>query len=358
MSAEEITLVSDEGARQDVPIRKLVKLSREPARMSQAIEGSHLLLPEGDRLMRVIVGATNDTSVEVQSHSALGKLTVPLECVLGLLLTPPTESEGFDQLWDRISSESRKSDMIWLTNGDLQSGGFLGLDDRIAKFQIEGNPVEIDRTGVVGIAFAQAALNYPRPKSDFLELTLSDGSRLGAVDAKVEKGQLSAKTRFDQSIRFPITDLVRIDPRTPALVYLSEREVDGQTYVSFFGPMRPFRRDRSIDGHRFQLGGHVYERGLGTQSRTLIAYRLKPGDRRFQALVGVDERAGPLGSVVFRVLVDREPRLTTAPLTAKDPPQAIDLDVSAAKSLVLITEFGERGDIRDYADWVEARIIR
>jgi hypothetical protein len=89
-----------------------------------------------------------------------------------------------------------------------------------------------------------------------------------------------------------------------------------------------------------------------------MAYRLSPGDRRFQALVGVDERAGPLGSVVFRVLVDRQPRLTTPPLTAKDPPRTIDLDIRAAKSLILITEFGERGDIRDYADWVEARIIR
>ena len=36
-----------------------------------------MLLPDGDRLMRVIVGATTDTTVEVQWHSALGKLTIP-----------------------------------------------------------------------------------------------------------------------------------------------------------------------------------------------------------------------------------------------------------------------------------------
>jgi hypothetical protein len=89
-----------------------------------------------------------------------------------------------------------------------------------------------------------------------------------------------------------------------------------------------------------------------------MAYRLKPGDRRFQALIGVDDRAGPLGSVIFRVLVDGEPRLTTPSLTARDLPQSIDIDIANAKALILITEFGDRGDVRDHADWVEARIIR
>ena len=65
----------------------------------------------------------------------------------------------------------------------------------------------------------------------------------------------------------------------------------------------------------------MYERGLGTQSRTLLAYKLKPGDRRFQATVGVDERAGPLGSVVFRVLIDGKAVVTTPSMTARDNPQ-------------------------------------
>ena len=97
---------------------------------------------------------------------------------------------------------------------------------------------------------------------------------------------------------------------------------------------------------------------MGTQSRTILAYRLKPGDRRFQALVGVDDRAGPLGNVVFRVLTDRKPRFATPAMTCRDAAVAIDVDISEAKLLILITDFGERGDVRDLADWVEARIIR
>jgi hypothetical protein len=308
--------------------------------------------------MRVIVGATTETAIEAQCHSALGKLAVPLDCVLGLVLTAPTEPDAFDHLWDRVRSEPRTMEVVWLANGDRMTGGFLGMDDRAVKLQIEGKPVEIERTGVVALGFDPAVLNYPRPQTDFVDVTLADGSRLGVTGARIEKGQVTATTRFGQPIRFPVGDLIRLDPRTDAVVYLSDRQVDAQNYVSFIGPTRPFRTDRTVDGHQFRLGGRTYERGLGTQSRTLLAYKLRPGDKRFQALVGVDDRAGPLGGVVFRVLTDGVARVSTPCITCKDSPQAVDIDVSRSKLLILITEFGDRGDIRDLADWVEARIIR
>src|SRR5439155_2842842 len=150
-----------------------------------------------------------------------------------------------------------------------------------------------------------------------------------------------------------VADLVRLDARSSRVVYLSERQPAGAQYVSYIGPTRPFRTDRTVDGRPFQLAGQTYDRGIGTQSRTLLAYRIEPGDRRFQALVGVDERAGPLGSVVFRVLVDGQERYKTAPLTDRDLPKAIDLDLAGGKALILATEFGDRGDVRDLADWVE-----
>jgi hypothetical protein len=358
ITADRITLDSDENAKEEVPLRSLVKLARDPRVPTQAPEGSHVLLPEGDRLMRVIVGATTDTGVEVESQSALGKLTIPLECVLGLILTAPTESDAFDQLWNRVAGETRPTEVVWMANGDRLTGGFLGLDDRAVKLQIDGKPVEIDRTGVVAVGFDPTVVSYPRHDSSYLDLTLADGSRLGVTDARVERGQVVATARFGQPIRVPIGDLIRLDPRSDAVVYLSDRKVDAQDNSGYFGAPRPLRVDRTVDGHGFQLGGHTYDRGLGTQSQTLLAYRLKPGDRRFQALVGVDDRAGPLGSVVFRVLTDRKPRVTTPPMSSRDAPLAIDIDISEAKLLILITEFGERGDVRDLADWVEARIIR
>ena len=107
-----------------------------------------------------------------------------------------------------------------------------------------------------------------------------------------------------------------------------------------------------------RISGADFERGIGTESRTLLAYVLEPGDRRFQAQVGVDDRAGPLGNVIFRVLVDNVERFASLPLSSRDSSKRIDLDLSGAKRLILVTEFGERGGVRDFADWGAARIIR
>jgi hypothetical protein len=355
---DKISLATDENAAEELEVRSLVKLSREPRSSPPVSEGSHVLLPEGDRLMRVIVLATTDTALEVQSHSALGKLSIPLDAVLGLVLAPPSEGDEFDPLWERVRAEPRSTDVLWMVNGDRLTGALLSLDDRVVKFQVEGKAIEVDRTGVIAMGFDPAVVSYPRPRADSFDLSLADGTRLGMTDVKLDKGQVSGVTRFGQSVHFPVGDLVRLDPHTPSFVYLTERAVDAQQYVSYLGPTQSFRPDRTVDGHRFQLAGHAYERGIGTQSRTLLAYKLKPGDRRFQSLVGVDDRAGPLGSVVFRVLVDGKDRLTTPSMTARDAPRAIDIDISGAKLLILITEFGDRGDVQDHADWVEARIIR
>ena len=86
-----------------------------------------------------------------------------------------------------------------------------------------------------------------------------------------------------------------------------------------------------MDGHPLRLAGQGYDRGLGTQSRTLLAYRLAPGDRRFQALVGLDDSAGALGSVVFRVLVDDQERFVSPPMSVRDTPKSIDIDLTGAK---------------------------
>jgi len=201
-------------------------------------------------------------------------------------------------------------------------------------------------------------VEYPKPEKTFLELTLADGSRLGVTGARIERGQVVATARFGAPIRLPIGELARVHVRGGPVSYLSERAEAGVKYVAYVGPTRPYRRHTTVDGHAMRLAGQPFDRGIGTQSRTLLAYKLQPGDRRFQALVGLDDRAGPLGSVVFRVLVDGRERFASPPMSAYEAPRPIDVDVAGAGTLILATEFGDRGEVRDLADWAEARLVR
>jgi hypothetical protein len=352
-----IRLASAEGAQHELATNRLIKLTREIPFTVAPLDRSSVILSEGDRLKRVSIASSGDTSLEVQSDS-LGKLAIPLDCILGLIMTTPSQTDQVDALWDRVRLEPRKSEVVWLTNGDLLAGGFLGLNDRKVKIQVAAKAVEIERSGILAVGFDPTLVKYPRPGSDFLELTLADGSRLGVEAARLEEGTVRATTRFGQPIRFPLVDLASVHARSRSVVYLSERKTARCVYVPYVGPAREYRVDRAVDGHFFQLAGQTYDRGIGTQSQTLMAYAIEPGDRRFQALLGVDERAGPLGSVVFRVLVDKEERFKSPPLTDRDTPRSIDIDLAGGKFLILVTDFGDRGNVRDLADWVEARVIR
>jgi hypothetical protein len=45
-------------------------------------------------------------------------------------------------------------------------------------------------------------------------------------------------------------------------------------------------------------------------------------------------------------------------VTSGIDPIAVDVDVSGGQFLILATEFGQGGGIRDYAAWIDARLIR
>ena len=353
-----ITIATKDGKKALVPLDRLVKVTRDtPAAISAGESNQAVILAEGDRLMHVAIGPATDESLELGSE-LLGKMKVPLDSVLGLILSGEGPAGDFEVLRNKVMHEARTSEVVWLNNGDRLDGSFLGMDERAVKLQVEGKPIEIDRGGAAAVGFDPTLIHFPRPKGAFLEATLSDGSRLGLASVRLNEGYVEATTRFGKAIRFPLTGLARLHSRSGSVVYLTERDAARAQYVPYVGPTRDYRVDRAVDGYPIQLGGQTFDRGIGTESRSLIAYRIEPGDRRFQALIGVDERAGPLGSVVFRVLVDRQERFKSPPMTDRDPPRPLDIDLAGGKILILVTEFGDRGNVRDLADWAEARFVR
>jgi hypothetical protein len=352
-----VRLMSGDGRTDDLPINRLVKLTRESPVVVSAADGSVVLFPDGDRLMRVSIGSSTETSLEVRSD-ALGKLSLPLEGILGLVFAGESPAVQIDPLQDRIRSEPRSTEVVWLANGDRLTGSFLGLDESKIKLEVAGKTAVVDRPGVVALGFDPAVASYPCPPNDFFEVTLKDGSRLGVTECRIEDGMILGKSRQGTPIKFSLNELVRVFGRTSSVVCLSDRKIVRDQYVPYMGATREYRIDRTVDGHVFHLNGQTYDRGIGTQSTTYLVYRIEPGDRRFQAVVGVDDRAGPLGSVVFRVLVDGKERFGTSPVTDHDIPKAVDVDLEGGRFLILATEFGDRGDVRDLADWVEPRLIR
>lgn len=352
-----VAIVDEKGDEHSWPLKQVVKLARAGDPPQSLADGQVVLFPDGDRLRVGSVGTSTETTLDVRADG-LGELKLPLESPLGLILNPAAEPEVAEQWIDRVRREPRKAEVLWLTNGDRMDGGFLGVGAQTIQFQPEAGKLEVNRSGVVAVGFDPKLVIYPTPKGDWLELTLDDGTRLGVVEARLEQGVVFAKARFGLPIRIGVERLARVHARTAAVSYLADRAADVDRYTAYVGPTRPYRKDSTVDGHPMRLSGETFDHGLGTQAKTILAYKLGRGDRRFQALVGVDDRAGPLGSVAFRVLVDGRERFATRPMSAREAPRAIDVDVAGGSVLFLVTEFGDRGDVRDLADWAEARLVR
>jgi hypothetical protein len=355
---EGVALVSEQGEERPIPLDRLVKLTRTgPVPPSTTEEGEILLFPDGDRLTHAKIGQAGEFNLSVHTV-ALEDLAIPLDSILGMIFNVPTDPSTADALVAKVRSEPRESELLWLENGDKLPGLFAGLDEKKLAFQPPTGKLELPRTGVVALGFAQGQVVYRRPDGPFFELTTLDGSRLGVSGVRIERGQIVGTSRFKAEVRLPIGELAQVHVINASVVYLSDRETSGTIYEPYLGPTRTYRRNLAVTGDRLHLGGRAFDRGLGTQSRTYLVYKLEPGSKRFQAMIGLDDHAGPLGNVVFKVRVDGEVRFESPPLVAGEPPKLVNVDVTGATFLILMTEFGERGDVQDHADWIEARIIR
>lgn len=354
-----VVLEDDKGEAHEIPMATLVSLRREGDPVPPGVEGGLLLFPDGDRL-RGVLGTANETALPVVS-AALGDTptSVPLDSLLGVLFAPPADPSAAEALRNQVRDTPRDAEVLWLVNGDRLSGSLLSLAADTVQFQPDTGPVGVPRGSVVALGFVPELVKYLRPEGSFVEVTFTDGSRLGVSGVKLERGALVGRSRFGAEIRSSLAAVSALHARGPNLVYLSEREPAGTQYVGYLGAHPgTFGEDATWDGHELRLGGVRYDRGLGTLPRSLLAYRIEPGDQRFQATVGLDERSGELSSVVFRVLVDGQERFASPPMSRRNAPIPVDVDVSGAKLLILVTEFGDRGDVQDVADWAEARLVR
>ncbi|MFO0960725.1 MAG: NPCBM/NEW2 domain-containing protein [Isosphaeraceae bacterium] len=319
-------------------------------------EGPFLLFPDGDRLRGSPVRA-DETKLSLAT-SGIGPLDVPLESALGWIITPPSEPEALEAIVRAIREELGGQEVLWLSNGDRLEGSFLGLAADNLEFRSRGGELRPPRKEVRALAFDPKLVDYPRPRGAYLECYLTDGSRLGLSDLRCARGEIDANARFGTALRIPIGSVTRLVIRSTAVEYLSERGEDAVKSTGYLGKARPYRRDASAEGRPIRLDGRPHDHGLGMPSRTLLAYKLDGSAARFQATIGLDDRAGSLGSVVFRVRLDDRELFASPPMAEGSGTIDLDLDIRRGRVLILEADFGERGDVRDLADWAEARLIR
>ncbi len=317
--------------------------------------GSLLVLNHG-----AVVVATNISLADDQlsfDSSLLGESSIELDQVRGIMLRLPASSELQDELLQRIATDPSEADRLVLINGDELSGTITALDAHEITINANVGEIDVAPNRVEAVLQSTKLLDSSPAPSKGIWVGLSDGTRILVDRASLNDGELTLSLHRGSTWKAPADALVWLQPLSPRVVYLSDLDAAGFRHIPLLDLSWEYQRDRNVLGTALRSGDRRYQKGLGMHSACRLTYRLDEPFSRFEAELALDSSSS-LGSVVFRVYVGTEQRFASDVIRAGDPPLPISVDVSGGRSLSLLVEFAERGDVQDYANLLDARLVR
>ncbi|MDP2575221.1 NPCBM/NEW2 domain-containing protein [Vibrio penaeicida] len=151
---------------------------------------------------------------------------------------------------------------------------------------------------------------------------------------------------------------VKLRLNTPSYVFASDLNEESAT--NGWGPLE---KDMSVgwtelgDGDVLSVGGTRYARGLGAHANSSIVYDISEYDfDQFNAVIGIDDKAGNRGSVVYKVFVDGVLSYESGVVRGDDDGIRISVPLDNAHNEVRLeaTDAGD-GYSYDHANWADAK---
>ncbi|MBC7821832.1 MAG: NPCBM/NEW2 domain-containing protein [Planctomycetaceae bacterium] len=326
--------------------------------------GSAIWLANGDRLI------ARSTAIEDEQLRAAWRefpewpeIALPLESVRGLSLSLPHSRERRDEIAAWLFDRKEQRDELRLLNGDASSGEVTEWRGGKIVLKATGRGVTLPIGDVRDIAFNPELLALPEPKELCWLVSLRDGSRvtLLASKSRVVANTLKAAHVSGVVWDIPLDAIFEMRALRGRAVYLSDLAPIESRHTPFLPGSRewPLQRDRSASGRPLRLAGREFPKGLGMHSRSTVTYDLAEKYRAFQAIVGLDDTTVGEGTSECAVEVDGRRVFEESKLSRPNGAKRLPvIDVSGAKRLTLIVDFGELGDSQDHVDWVDAVLLK
>ncbi len=326
--------------------------------------GAAIWLANGDRLI------AKGTSIEAERlHASWVRfdewptLSLPLESVRGLSLMLPQHRDRRDELASWMLDRREKRDEVRLLNEDLIGGELTDWRDGLVVLSTGANKITLPITDVRDIGFNVDLLALPEPQELCWLVSLSDGSQitLKSAECRIEREVLSAKHVSGTTWTIPLDAICDLRVLHGRAVFLSDLLAVDSTHISFLPGTRawPMQRDRAVDGRPLRIGGREFSKGLGMHSRSSVTYELAGKYRSFTANIGLDDTTSGQGTAACAVEVDGRRVFDITSLSravgAKLLPR---IDLTGAKRLTLIVDFGELGDVQDRVNWCDPVFLR
>ena len=320
----------------------------------------HIELVNGDRICGTVVGADGDAlRIRLAIPGADQILRFPLSALRAVWFTRRPQD---DPDW---LIAPRKRDVIQNRNGDLALGALVAIDvtRNVIQFQADGKDRQLDLFRIAAIGFNTDLARIRKPKGPYYRMTLLDGTRISVSAVTFDGKTWTGQTLFKEELRVTADRQISLDIEQGTVVSLSDLKPTAYQYQSFDGEQYSWAADRNAAGGDLRLrsaaGDSTFDRGIGLHSECTVTYALGGKYGRFETLAGLDARIGTKGDAVLAVFVDgKEHEISRGgKLTFSDGPIAVNVDVKGGKELKIVVRRGNGGNVQDYVNLAEARLV-
>jgi hypothetical protein len=337
--------------------------------------GELVLLADGSQLvcrdpLDISIGVRYDNRRFTLRSQPWQSLDLADSAVRAILFRPQGTLAEQDRWLDQLQQAATEQETVWLASGDILRGSLVEINEEFLELQVEGRSIELSLANVLALAMRRAMTpELPRP-SDSARLLwgFATGSQLWVSRWNNEDGKFRVVTAdqvelIASSQESVVAALTTWQSFRQGITYLSDLEPAAFRHIPLLDVELPLRKDRNVTGTLLRKDGRVYAKGLGMATTARAAYAVADGTRWLQAELAVDQLAEQEGSVIFRVYVSPDGKrwqraYESAPLTGRDSPVPMSVSVAGMRYISLIADFADRGDVLDYADWLDIHLLK
>lgn len=369
--AGEIRLASDgtlKCGEQSRPIADVLTIQQSDSPRPAWPRNTHAILANGDRIAGDVLGG-DGLSLRFAARFGAGQpveLPLPLSSISAIWFAAPPADHAVDVARYAWIESGKKQDVLKLRNGDVIRG-------TLERFAPGGGPLRFKPAGeatakpfdlntIAALAFDSSLSRVKPQKGIVFRVVTRVGSRLTLVSASCDSSKFQATTATGAKLEFPLGDLIALEPVGNKSVELAELIPKTQKFEPYGRVMWPMVPNRSVREAPLRLltarGDETFDRGLGMHSQSTVTYSLAGKYKTFVATVGLDAGSGRQGAVDIRVMVDgKDQAISGAKGLTAEKALELRIDVTAAKEMTLVVEYGPGGDVQDDVNWAGAKLL-
>ena len=265
-----------------------------------------------------------------------------------------------DKLRRTLAAGQRTRDRILLQNGDTLEGTITAMDEKVVRTEVDKRNQELPISKMAIIAMNTELASRRKPNGPYVRVVLANGGRLSLSSATADGETLSGKLTSGIPIHVNVRDLVSLSIFQGCAEYLSDMKPSKVEQTPYLDSTLAPVLDGTAKDRDLRVGGGRYDKGIGMHGACRMTFDLRGAFKRIESLVALDDVTGREGRARVEVLVDGKAQQLglERDLTHRNGPLTVRVDVTGAKQLTLVVDFGERGDVQADVNWVDARLIK